>query len=151
MDDQESQLFITVTMAENAKPVMVPADRLLEEIAKRYSDTASGLASVRIIVGRLELTDLSYSPDVVLMLGYLSDRPGVAVAWAYTLYEETRKRGPYTIAMLAKDFPWGFPRSEAYSAYWDAQKGWAQEPKVKGVDNMLDQAETWKPPVAEPA
>jgi hypothetical protein len=152
MDDTIMFVFAAANIVENRFPTSpIPANDLPAAISLRYTEALAECFIAQILIGRLKTTDLVFSPDVTAMLIALSTNPGRAVSWAYYLYEETRKRGALTMHDLALDFPMGFPTEEGAHAYWDSQKGRVQEPPMKGVDNVLDQEETWKPPVEETA
>lgn len=149
MSKAQTESFIMLNLAPPAEPV--PGPELLDALRKEFGDKMATLFEMQVLVGRLALTDQSYDPRTVVMCLMLTDRVGVAVQWAYYLYEETRLRGrPLRAADLAEDFPMGFPTSEGYSTAWDGQKGYLQDPKIPNVDNLLDVSETWKAPAEEP-
>lgn len=148
MDGDETRMFAACSIVERRfQTPPLPASDLPGAIGLRYTEGLAGSFAGQIFLGRLQTTDLAYSPDVAAMLIALSFNPGVAVAWAYYLYEETRKRGALAMIDLATDFPMGFPTQEGFHAYWDGQKGRVQEPPVR-VDNMLDLQATWQAPTA---
>jgi hypothetical protein len=149
MTQAESKLLIVLTIqAPEELCAPVAAADLEKALLSLFKPEAVHQdLSMQVIIGRLKLTDKLYDPRVVAMASFISDRPGFAVLWAYTLYERTRELGrPYTFDDFVDDFPFGFPNSDGAAKIWDAQKGWSQEPPVS-VDNMLDRESPWKEPV----
>lgn len=145
MTKAETELFFTLVISEPMQPV--PANDLVPSLEQIFVGEFLDDLGLQVLLQRLKLTDQLYDPRTVAMASFLIDRPGFAVLWAYTLYERTRElERPYGFDDLVSDFPMGFPTSDGAAKIWDAQKGWAQDPKVP-VDNLLDGGEAWKAPV----
>lgn len=148
MSKEETKAMISLLMTGDSEPVS--GAKLLATLREHYPEAAE-IFEVKVMVSRLESTDQLYRPECVMMCVVLTDRVGDAVQWAYYLYEETRLRGPLTLHDMVNDFPMGFPTRDGYQAAWDAQKGYLQDPPIPKIDNLLDQAETWRAPVEEVA
>jgi len=93
----------------------------------------------KIIQKRLELTDLEYSPGVVLVLSEVAAcNPGRAVMLAHALFKATREYGePITVLAFGLNIlPRGYPTDDNFRAVWNSQK--------IGSGNYLDTAEAWQ-------
>jgi hypothetical protein len=149
MSRVETEMFLACTMlSSEGKLDPVPAAELPDAIGKLFDSKLTEDYVSQIFLKRLTLSDVLYDPCVAAFMCILPDRPGMAVLWAWTLYDRTRELGrPYTMGDLTNDFPMGFPTKEGMEKAWDRQKGYTQDPPVK-CDNMLDKAEPWKTEVA---
>lgn len=81
------------------------------------------------------------APIVILWCSYLSDRPGIAVMWAYTLYLiwlKYQKR--ITLLEWVFEFPNGVPLELEYGYLWDSQKA---DMKDNFVDHMSQWPKSW--------
>lgn len=90
---------------------------------------------------------MKFSPNVLLFV-IATQTPNIATAvmWAYTIAEETRLHGSFSMEELAHGFPVGFPTDAGYHEHWVAQKGHSLGEKF---DNWLDRTEAWAPQGAE--
>lgn len=146
MSPVESEMMIVLTISGQDISEPVPAADLDVALSKMFLPALIGSLEFQVLSKRLQLTDKLYDPRVVAMASILTDRPGFAVLWAYTLFRRTLELGrPYNFDDLVNDFPMGFPTNEGAAKIWDAQKGYLQDPPLKG-DNLLDGAEPWKTP-----
>lgn len=105
--------------------------------------------SLQVMVNRLVETGLQYSPLAVTAAARLcAGSPGIAVMWAYAFFLRSRDGNPLTYRELFSPelFGLGVPTDEALHRLWDAQKGNAQTPPDRNVDNVLDLPETWLVP-----
>jgi hypothetical protein len=93
-----------------------------------------------VLIQRLTLTQAKYAPAVVMMAGILSNSPGDAVMWAYTLFLLAQHNNAVTLDdLIMGPFAEGFPTDEAKARIWDAQK----KPGAP-LGNLLDAKETWE-------
>lgn len=102
---------------------------------------------VAIGIRRLAVCDPDgdFDTDMVMWaFGVLTDRPAIAVLWAYGLSKGRSKVNGQAITLehwAMQLHPEGPPTQEAFFKLWDAQKG-----SVLGLpcDNYLDSTEAWK-------
>jgi hypothetical protein len=154
LTDEEGKGFVNLGFAERRDPGrLIPAAELRQYLGATFGVGLSDSFIVQLIVSRLEQgpPEYTYSPYAVALTAILTDRPGVAVMWAYTLFDESRKGTPLTIERFAQDlFAWGVPTDKGYHDIWDAQKGFNQTPR-QPFDNWLDKADVWKAKESAPA
>lgn len=83
--------------------------------------------------------DGDITPSLLLFTTILSDRPGTAVLWAYTLVKMCEDYDQVNLDAFAEVFPWGVPTNEGYRRIWEEQKD-AAAPNSNG----LDRPEVWR-------
>lgn len=134
MSREETGDFLRCSMAD----MKVPDKEI------NFADDESAPFTARVIDSRLRHHGLrdKVSSWVVLFLSTISDRPGTAVLWVYTLAHMLEKGTGVRVGMheLALEFPTGFPVEEAIHECWEAQKG-----RAMGLpyDNCVDHEEFW--------
>lgn len=144
MTEKQSEIFTSLYMMRDHE-TMVPAKQLEVELNKIFEEAFVKSFVLQVMIRRLVLTpsNLRYSPLAVAFCATLCNTPGLAVMWAYTLFDETNRFQEVTMDRLADLFPMGFPTGNGYRNIWDAQKGMFQTPPVK-IDNLLDTSEAWQ-------
>lgn len=154
MTEEETKFYInlTFTSISDGDPLLT-AEELKETIIQSGEAVGRELPwPVAVFLERLIISGdgLKYSPAVVFWMNYISRNIAEIVMWAYTLVEETRKRGEgITFRAFAEElFPFGFPTEKATSELWDEQK----DPSGKTLsifgwngDNLIDAPSAWKP------
>lgn len=121
MTDSESRLFLTLMFQQD---VVGTPEELRAGLVEKFGKDAE-IFQLSVMLQRLEYARpiQSYSLHSILFVCDISDRVGVVVQWAYTLFEETRKAGQVVdMKLLADLFPNGFPTSSGYEEVWDEQK-----------------------------
>jgi len=115
-------------------PMTIPARKFHEVPAFNplLGIMASKLAMVK--------SDLEVCPDSLIMFSYLSDRPGMAVLYAYALVRYTSENGKFSLLEdIPRVFEHGLPTEEYAHSLWDEQK------YFNGAkDNFLDTPEAWE-------
>jgi hypothetical protein len=111
---------------------------------QRLADAGFG---AQVMLGRL--TNIPSNPQFslgsIIYAISATTNPGVAVMWAYTLYEEGKKLGrPIAVEDILKTFPFGYPSDDACTVIWDKQK-LPRDQRENGnfSDNWLDTKEAW--------
>ncbi|PZU95550.1 MAG: hypothetical protein DI527_00650 [Chelatococcus sp.] len=141
MTRDESEAFVRVALWDK-QVESVP----IEQLAATFGETAP--FAVAVMLGRLSIfaPGMQVREPTLLFLVTICDTPGNVTMWAFYLVRRTRQLGrAVSVVDLAKDFPFGFPTSEAMRELWDEQKG---EPGSR-VDNRLDDPSEWAAPAAE--
>lgn len=142
-----SKIFLQFTMDEvknGAKPI--PPGELEAEIMTGIT-TKELPFPVAVMVKRLvyHASDLTFNPNVVLLLALAAPNVASVVMWGYSLVRETRKRQgqPINVMDLGELLPWGFPKEDHYERTWRSQKFSIGEGRSPG--NFLDTAYPWQP------
>lgn len=128
---EQSNLFITLCMASVSK-------------AREVAGTMDDVFLYQVLVKRLEaysphITEL-IDPRILILCAGLSDRPGIAVLWAYTLAHMLIGKDTLTLDDWTMAFPMGIPSMEETHKLWDYQKGFTHNIKK---DNLLDDFNYW--------
>ena len=148
MNDDISKLFINLTLTEMA----ISSGRQ----PNNTSDMDAKLADCfpyQVLKKRLEVFKQHFSPSLDISIlpqifcALISDRPAVAVMWAFTLNEIFVKTGKQvTMQALANHFPLGFPIALELERCWDAQKVKRDKNFPMGSDNAVDDFKNWSLP-----
>lgn len=141
-----SKIFLQFTMDEvknGARPI--PSADLEKELQRGHDQPLP--FPVAVMVKRLEINapDLTFVPNVVLLLALVAPNVASVVMWSYSLVRETRKRKaePIKIMDLGEMLPWGFPKEDWYHRNWEAQKFDIGQGRSPG--NFLDTIYPWQP------
>lgn len=128
MTQDESMLMVKLSFGDEARPL--PPELLRDP-------------SVRILMGRIALANITLCPRLTLFIAVISHGvPGRLVVWAYTLkcIAQDLGLGMLDIATFFNGyFSNGIPTDEAYNLAWDEQK----IDRTNGSDNYLDTEGAW--------
>lgn len=117
----------------------IPDEKLVKAMENIKSQVEDTLA-FQIIQSRLDVVNVTVDPKLHIWLSDISDRPGDAVLWAFTIARRTKELGrTYTFADWALDFD-RLPTDEDREHIWDSQKGYSLG---VNVDNAVDVMEWW--------
>lgn len=154
MTRDESEAYVALKLSQAKRPSKVVKGRDLErELREHFKiETGAELPWVLAIgVKRIETCDPDGDFDLdmaMFALGMMSDRPGFAVLWAYSLSRGREKVNGQAIDLdnwAVTLHPWGVPSTEGAGHIWDAQKGYKLGlTGDKYVDNYLDTLEAWQ-------
>lgn len=142
MDEATSKTFISLNLAEIAG-----FDPKMEE---EISDKSF---CYKVLTKRLEAVESANEvsfPVKTLCGAVLSNTPGLAVMWAYTLhYIRVAEGKKVNMEVLTNWFPNGYPTKRAIEEAWSAQKMAIIEPERNRLrapmapDNWVDYFEFW--------
>lgn len=139
MTDDESKLLLNLLMLERADAVQGAAQPLRgDALIEAGEGLAPGFNAANIIARRWGVMrpDMDFSPVVALLCGAVSDSPGVAVMWAWSVVDWQNRTGEVmTVGKWCDAAPWGVPTESYLDRAWDAQKR-------EGV-NTVDLAESY--------
>lgn len=140
LDDYESSLLLKILVANEAG--LFRPTKAADLFKDSYDDMPFLLG---VIVKRLALAEpeLEYNEGTLMFLADISGtRPALAVMWAWSLVQETRKRKhAITPREFSKDLcPLGIPTDEAMHSFWRAQK--IDTGSLE--DNYLNTEEAWR-------
>lgn len=136
LEEVESDFMVDILNSEILKPIYVDAEGLRKNIVQ----TGDPPPQVEILVEKLYLTSgLTFSLHTVAFWAVLARRPAESVLWAWTIVEETRRKGNvFTLRDWADKSPYGTPDEDHLRSLWTMQKG----PKFPH-GNWLDTVEAW--------
>jgi hypothetical protein len=145
MTDNESKLFITLTMME------MKGGDALQKLDKDLHDKE--VFSHQVISKRLEYFKATFSPKLDIGIApkvwcaMISNSPGQIVMWAHTLNELFVRLG-HKVTMLewTNTFPMGLPTEEEYGRLWNLQKS-SGGADILRSDNLIDDFRNWSIPV----
>lgn len=145
---RDESVFITnIYLSKGTHPAIepVPAKELEDRLFQLTGKTLP--FTIAVLVKRLEAMcpEIEFSPSVIFLVSGRINSPGVAVLYAYSLYQETMKQGgPLSVEyMCLQVMPNGFPTDDHMRQIWDAQKGRTLENGTV-CDNYIDHAEAWR-------
>ena len=147
MSEEETRIFVGLMLSVQNTGLQLAKGKDLEAALREYAgkeETAPLPFLLAVLAKRLAVNapEMVFDLDMIAWASVLTDRVGVSVLWAYSLYRATIKNNmqPVTLSVWAKQLhPEGPPTQDFYFKCWDAQKG----ERGELVDNWLDHSEAW--------
>jgi len=140
LDQKESEIFIQMSMLD-----LQGQDK--EKTDGAHQDLLARSLSYRIMVERLtQAGSIEFiSRPLMFFLLTVTDRPGTAVLWAYTLNWMATQVECVNLSQWAMQFPDGLPTEPGMQAAWEAQKLQVMgiEYEFPESDNWIDNIDNW--------
>lgn len=151
MESEEKKTFDVLRESENnmnvgvdLKSLGVPATLLDSFISEVYGEGLAKSFHVEVMTKRLAVMNpsVTYSPFTLIFFAMSADRVGVAVMWAFTMFDYYRRtKKVLTLDAVDEWFKGQLPTEDSMHNIWDEQKVAADG---RMSDNQIDCRAAWQ-------